>query len=836
MKKIGTIKLGVKFVLIFMAAGLLPLFISGVISVNKASSALSNTVYNQLNAVRDIKKNRIEQFFGACTNDMSMMVEQIDLMKKSAFDHLSTIQQMKKTELEKIFKQIEHDISQLSTNEEIFFAYHEFQTFFDSNSIYEAANESAFQNQKYASEFSTVSAKIDDMYQGLWLNHEVSFGAVVDYTTYKDLFIISADEGVILYHYGYKPGRGKPFVHLSQPPFNEEGIARAWKKVMSSNNIAIEDFSPVSQFIADDNKQIKTGKSETKVDISVGAEAKGYASGKKIEESMFVAAPVHDDAGKIIAVVALQIAGDSINALVQQREGLGISGETYLAAFDGDRIEFRSDMQTMGNGTYVIGRDLTDFAPDYLKKTLAGNSVEDLFVDSAGNPVLVVSDLVTLNENIAWAVISKKSLEEALSGKVSTDVANSAIANVTDTTNEKDYFQTYIETYQYHDFFLINNQGYLFYSAAKESDYRTNMFNGPYAESGLGKLAARVFETKEFGLSDFEPYAPSNNKPAAFIAKPLLHGDEVELIVAMQLSLDAINDIMQERSGMGKTGETYLVGNDKLMRSDTFLDSAHHSVEASFADPLTGKVDTDSVRKALSGNQGEEIITNYKGNSVLSAFAPVQIGHFTWALVGEISTSEAFSEIVSIKYLMAGVSAVTVIFLFGFALFTSRSITLPINKGVNLAKYLSDGDLTKTIDVKREDEIGTLARALNEVSSNLRHMFGDIATGVNTLTSSSTELSAISQQMTSSSEQTADRSNTVASAVEEMSSGMLSMASAAEEATSNVQMIAAAIEEMSASIKEIADNTTSGSRTTENAVKKNSNCITKCDGPWPGRR
>ena len=51
---------------------------------------------------------------------------------------------------------------------------------------------------------------------------------------------------------------------------------------------------------------------------------------------------------------------------------------------------------------------------------------------------------------------------------------------------------------------------------------------------------------------------------------------------ALQMPLDRVNEIMRERTGMGETGESYLVGPEKLMRSDSYLDPENHSVAASF--------------------------------------------------------------------------------------------------------------------------------------------------------------------------------------------------------------------------------------------------------------
>ena len=62
MVNIGSMKLGIKFALLFMLVGLLPLIIFGFVSKQKATDALSNAAYQQLNSVREIKKDRIEQF------------------------------------------------------------------------------------------------------------------------------------------------------------------------------------------------------------------------------------------------------------------------------------------------------------------------------------------------------------------------------------------------------------------------------------------------------------------------------------------------------------------------------------------------------------------------------------------------------------------------------------------------------------------------------------------------------------------------------------------------------------------------------------------------------
>ncbi|WP_259365581.1 hypothetical protein [Pseudoalteromonas sp. 5Ae-yellow] len=196
------------------------------------------------------------------------------------------------------------------------------------------------------------------------------------------------------------------------------------------------------------------------------------------------------------------------------------------------------------------------------------------------------------------------------------------------------FFTEYIQKYDYYDVFLINNNGLIYYTQARESDYQTNILKGKYASSNLGDLIKEVKQSKSFSIADYKPYAPSNGEPAAFIAIPV---DGSDTIVALQLSSKGTNQIMGVREGMGETGESYLVGEDKLMRSDSYLDPEGHSLKASFAGTVTNNgADTEAVNLALNAQHGTKIIKDYNGNNVLSAFDSIKIGDFSWIILSEI--------------------------------------------------------------------------------------------------------------------------------------------------------------------------------------------------------
>ncbi|MGD9162794.1 MAG: cache domain-containing protein [Desulfobacteraceae bacterium] len=264
----------------------------------------------------------------------------------------------------------------------------------------------------------------------------------------------------------------------------------------------------------------------------------------------------------------------------------------------------------------------------------------------------------------------------------------------------------YLKKFGYYDIFLVDIEtGDIVYSVYKELDYTTSLLDGPYANTNFGEAfrkAGNGSGKDTWIITDFAKYLPSYNAPAGFIASPIFHKGKKIGVAIFQFPIDKLNEIMMERAGMGKTGETYLVGPDKLMRSNSYLDPKNHSVIASFMNPQTGSVDTVAVKEASEGNTDTGIIIDYNGNPFLSAYTPLEIGDFSWALLAEIDKAEAFSAINSIEWLMAIIAVIGIVAIVIVAFLITRSITKPIQKGVEFAEALSKGDLTSRVDITRD--------------------------------------------------------------------------------------------------------------------------------------
>lgn len=303
----------------------------------------------------------------------------------------------------------------------------------------------------------------------------------------------------------------------------------------------------------------------------------------------------------------------------------------------------------------------------------------------------------------------------------------------------------FCNAYGYYDVFIMDwDYGHVLYTVSKESDLGANLSSGSLSSSGLGKIWRECTRTGQTHFADFEPYAPSGNKPASFIGCPIRDesGKNVA-VLAFQISLDAINAIMQERDGMGETGESYLVGSDKRMRSDSYLDPTGHSVNASFAGTVESNgCNTDASRNALAGKNGEEIIIDYNGNPVLSCYSPLDVLGTRWAVIAEIDEAEIMAPVNAMRnnIFIIGFLAALAVAVFGFWL--AVSIANPIKRIID---QLSEG----------AEQVSSASGQVSSSSQSLAEGASEQAASVEETTSSLEEITSQTRQNADNAKQAA---------------------------------------------------------------------------------
>ncbi len=166
---------------------------------------------------------------------------------------------------------------------------------------------------------------------------------------------------------------------------------------------------------------------------------------------------------------------------------------------------------------------------------------------------------------------------------------------------------------------------------------------------------------------------------------------------------------------------------------------------------------------------------------------------------------------------------------FGINIVVINSIVLSIKQVVKNLEDIAqgEGDLTKRLEIKTKDEIGTLSRWFNTFVEKLQSVIGEVAQNAKTVDIASTKLADISGNISSEADSLVLKSSTVAAASEEMSTNINSVAASSEEASTNINMVAAATEEMSTTINDISKNSDKARTITDNAVDQTIDAVKK---------
>ncbi|TRX71621.1 methyl-accepting chemotaxis protein [Carboxylicivirga sp. M1479] len=136
------------------------------------------------------------------------------------------------------------------------------------------------------------------------------------------------------------------------------------------------------------------------------------------------------------------------------------------------------------------------------------------------------------------------------------------------------------------------------------------------------------------------------------------------------------------------------------------------------------------------------------------------------------ATKEALNEsngsFTVLQYVIIIMSLLVIIGALGTAYILYNTIVVPLNKGVTFAQSIGDGDLTATVDVDQNDEIGALAKALVSMANNLKSTVNTIKSNANDLVTSSTQLKSSSLQLSKGSADQAASAEEVSTSIEEM--------------------------------------------------------------------
>jgi len=653
-----------KLLLYYLPLSLIPLIIVSTLAYSQARHALEYAAADKLEAVRELKKSQIEDYLSEREAAAMAAADLVKLLRQQAFERLILLRDTKHDATLQLFEQWQKAIAEMAKNPDL-----------------------VDRDKEMSAGFAVLGA---ERVRGLYLNkpdladagdqssysaaHAENYLRMANYARingYDDILWIDAS-GWVIYSVQKNAFFGQ---NVNQDPASSLAILYQQLKTAQPSQTAVTDVC-----LCNDQAVLLMG------------------------------TPIYDGAA-FAGILVYQLPMALLDQFLQVPENKTQAGEAYLVGAD---YRMRSN-STLDPEHHSVLASLKGTVEQNGVKTpcaraaLAGETGAAMALNYKGlHTICSYAPLEVMGLN--WAIL----VEEYIAEAIVPEVEGIGMHVLTQ----------FAQRYGYQDLILMASDGYVFHTVLRGPDYRTNLITGPYRETHLGRLVQQVLITGKLAFADFAPYLPAGNKPVAFVAAPVLYQGRPDMVVALQLPPGWTNAVMAERTGMGKTGETLLVGPDLRMRSNSYLDPAEHSVEASFVGTVEKNgIDSHAVRRALEGVVGEQVLfeQDYLGNQVIVTYTPVQFGNQNWALIAKQNTAEAFSLVdrLNLFFLITiSLAAVTVLLV---TIWAARRISNPIFKLASVAQSYADGNLKAGLQVEtiRDEELNILANALSSMADQL---------------------------------------------------------------------------------------------------------------------
>ena len=339
-----------------------------------------------------------------------------------------------------------------------------------------------------------------------------------------------------------------------------------------------------------------------------------------------------------------------------------------------------------------------------------------------------------------------------------------------------------------------------------------------YDKPGAGDYYLITRDSGAESILDPYPY-PIGGKEVLLtsLVAPIKHKGRVVGVAGVDIALDSFEELI---SGIKpfETGYGFLTANNAAFVAHPRGDI----VGKNMSEYDTREAILTAIKEGRTISETKKSVSSGRISTV--RFVPVQIGYTKtpWSFAIAAPRDKIMEGARKITYTAVLIGFISLCAFFAIVFFIANSIVKPMNSIVLSLKDIAqgEGDLTKRLEVKSRDEIGSVAHWFNVFIEKLQGIIGDIAKDAGNLNASSGELLDISRDMSSNSDSTSEKANAVATAAEEMNTNLSSVAADAEQSSSNISMVSAATEEMTATITEIAKNTEQTLVTSKQAVSR----------------
>jgi methyl-accepting chemotaxis protein len=351
---------------------------------------------------------------------------------------------------------------------------------------------------------------------------------------------------------------------------------------------------------------------------------------------------------------------------------------------------------------------------------------------------------------------------------------------------DRPIFENFINTFGYRELKLVLPDDTVMFSLKRGNDYQQKLSSNSLQNTPLAHLVKQSREQQQLMISDLL-YSDLSQGPTQYLAAPIMVDNELIMTLVLELPITPLNTVMQTRQGLGAQGETYLVGADRLLRSDS-VRVPELQVARNHQPPAA--LQASAIDAALAGQQGRISEIGLDGRLALKVFLPLEFDGNHWALIAEMDQQHAFAPVRQLMWQMLFLGLLTVAAVIAATWLVSRSVMRPLggepSNMTALARRLAAGELN--LPTSSEQQFG-LMQALHDMAQAWREV-------IERLRQSSQDVDQASNEILQAASQTSERLDLQQEALE---------------------MVVSAVEEMACTVQEIARNAGDSAHSSEAA-------------------
>lgn len=255
-----------------------------------------------------------------------------------------------------------------------------------------------------------------------------------------------------------------------------------------------------------------------------------------------------------------------------------------------------------------------------------------------------------------------------------------------------------IKEFKYLEFHLLNNKGSLLYT--------THAY-----QRKINDMEAYLHTNTITEPIHIEFTSKSDTNSFIYLIGPIYNKQEIVGYAAFRENFNPTQEILYLRTGMGKSGESYIVGADHRMRSKSrFIRNT----------PLEISVNTIAANESLQGNSGSAIIDDYRMVPVLSVFRPISTQGLNWGIITEIDLEEAMIPVSKSAHKLIWICIAVLVLISVMTLWLARKITAPVSYLKHIIEQLAIGKLPEhKMPATTKDEIGQMLEAMDQLIDSL---------------------------------------------------------------------------------------------------------------------